>query len=53
VQRSRFRHGATAIAAALNGSRHCHDPEGGPSMRIAEEIPKQPYAEIVRLLLDA
>ncbi len=48
-----FRHGGSAIGAALHGSRHCHDPEGGPSMRIVDEIPKQPYAEIVRLLLAA
>jgi ankyrin repeat protein len=48
-----FRNGGSAIGAALNGSLHCHDPEGGPSMRILDEIPKEPYAEIVRLLLAA
>ena len=48
-----FRDGGSAIGAALNGSRHCHDPEGGPSMRIIDEIPKEPYAEIVRVLLAA
>ena len=46
-----FRDGGSALGAALHGSRHCHDPEGGPSMRIVEEIPKEPYAEIVRMLL--
>ena len=29
-----------------------HDPEGGPTMRI-DEIPIEPYAEIVRILLAA
>ena len=48
-----FRDGGTAIGAALHGSRHCHDPEGGPTMRPVDEIPQQPYAEIVRILLDA
>jgi ankyrin repeat protein len=48
-----FRDGGSAIGAALHGSRHCHEPEGGPTMRTNDEIPKQPYAEIVRLLLAA
>jgi hypothetical protein len=48
-----FRDGGSAIGAALHGSRHCHEPEGGPTMRTIEEIPKEPYAEIVRLLLAA
>jgi hypothetical protein len=48
-----FRDGGSAIGAALHGSRHCHDPEGGPSMRTIDEIPKRPYAEIVRMLLAA
>jgi ankyrin repeat protein len=48
-----FRDGGSAIGAALHGSRHCTDPEGGPSMRIVDEIPREPYAEIVRLLLAA
>ena len=48
-----FRDGGSAIGAALHGSRHCHEPEGGPSMRTVDEIPKQPYAEIVRMLLAA
>ena len=47
-----FPDGGSAMGAALHGSRHCHHPEGGPSMRTVEEIPKQPYAEIVRILLD-
>ena len=49
----RFRDGGSAVGAALHGSRHCHEPEGGPSMRTLEEIPQEPYAEIVRMLLAA
>ena len=45
--------GRTALGAALHGSRHCHDPEGGPTMRTVDEVPREPYARIVRLLLDA
>jgi ankyrin repeat protein len=48
-----FRNGGRAIGAALHGSRHCQDPEGGPTMQVVDEIPKEPYAEIVRLLLAA
>ena len=48
-----FRDGGSAIGAALHGSRHCHDPEGGPTMQTVDEIPKEPYAEIVRMLLAA
>ncbi len=48
-----FRDGGSPIGAALHGSRHCHEPEGGPSMRPVEEIPQEPYAEIVRILLAA
>jgi len=48
-----FRDGGSAIGAALHGSRHCHDPEGGPTMQTTDEIPHEPYAEIVRILLAA
>ncbi|MBV8220069.1 MAG: hypothetical protein JO325_16510, partial [Solirubrobacterales bacterium] len=48
-----FRDRGSAIGAALHGSRHCSEPEGGPSMRTVDEIPKEPYAEIVRILLAA
>lgn len=48
-----FRNGGSAIGAALHGSRNCNDPEGGPTMQVVDEIPKEPYAEIVRLLLAA
>jgi len=43
----------SAIGAALHGSRHCHDPQGGPTMRTVEEIPRAPYADVVQVLLDA
>ncbi len=43
----------SAIGAALHGSRHCHDPEGGPTMRTIEEIPRERYARVVKVLLDA
>ncbi|HEY5196692.1 MAG TPA: ankyrin repeat domain-containing protein [Solirubrobacteraceae bacterium] len=45
--------GASPIGAALHGSRHCHDPEGGPTMQTVDEIPREPYAQVVRILLDA
>jgi len=48
-----FHNGGSAIGAALHGSRHCSEPEGGPSMRTVDEIPQGPYAEIVRILLAA
>jgi ankyrin repeat protein len=48
-----FRGGGSAIGAALHGSLHCQEPEGGPSMQTIDEIPKEPYAEIVRILLAA
>jgi ankyrin repeat protein len=48
-----FRDGGSAIGAALHGSRHCHDPEGGPSMQTVDEIPSDRYAEVLRILLAA
>ena len=48
-----FPDGGSAVGAALHGSRHCSEPEGGPSMRTVDEIPKEPYAEIVETLLAA
>ena len=46
-------HDGSAIDAALHGSRHCHDPQGGPTMRTIEEIPRERYTQVVRILLDA
>jgi ankyrin repeat protein len=48
-----FRDGGSALGAAFHGSRHCHDPEGGPTMRTIDEVPQARYAEVVRILLDA
>lgn len=48
-----FPDGGSALGAALHGSRHCSDPEGGPTMRPVQEIPRERYADIVRFLLDA
>lgn len=43
----------TPIGSALDGSRNCQDPEGGPTMRTIEEIPKARYAAVVEVLLAA
>jgi hypothetical protein len=48
-----FGDGGSAIGAALHGSRHCHHPEGGPTMRTIDEVPKRRYADVVRILIDA
>ena len=37
-----FRDGGSAIGAALHGSRHCHEPEGGPSMRRSTRSRRSP-----------
>jgi ankyrin repeat protein len=54
------RHGASLfwedgspIGAALHGSRHCQDPEGGPTMQTYDEVPKERYADVVSVLLAA
>jgi ankyrin repeat protein len=49
----RFRDGGSAIGAALHGSRHCQHPEGGPTMKTVEEVPKDRYAAVVTVLLQA
>jgi len=48
-----FKDGGSALGAAFHGSRHCHDPEGGPTMRTIDEVPQPRYAEVVRILLEA
>ena len=48
-----FSDGGSAIGAALHGSRHCHDPEGGPTMRTVQEIPLDRYKRVVEVLLEA
>ena len=37
-----FRDSGCAIGAALHGSRHCQDPEGGPTMGTVTEIDPLP-----------
>jgi ankyrin repeat protein len=48
-----FRDGGSALASALHGSRHCHEPEGGPTMQPIDEISVEPYAAIIRMLIAA
>jgi ankyrin repeat protein len=48
-----FPDGGSAIGAALHGSRHCHDPEGGPTMATIDEVDHGRYAATVRTLLEA
>jgi ankyrin repeat protein len=43
----------SAIGAALHGSRNCNHPEGGPTMGTIDEIPQEPYEEIISYLIDA
>jgi ankyrin repeat protein len=45
--------GSSAIGAALHGAAHCHDPEGGPTMRTVDEITHGNYPEVLRILIDA
>ena len=61
VVRELARHGAqlswednhTAIGAALHGSMHCHDPQGGPTMRTADEVTHGDYPGVLQVLVDA
>jgi ankyrin repeat protein len=46
-------HGGTPLGTALHGSEHCHEPLGGPAMKLREEITHGQYAKIVDLLLEA
>lgn len=45
-----FRDGGSALGAATHGSRNCQHPEGGPTMGTVDEIPQQPYDEIIAYL---
>ena len=51
--RTRFGGGGSAIGAALHGSRHCQDPEGGPTMGTIDEVDRGRYTATVRALLEA
>ena len=46
-----FAGGGSAIGAALHGSRHCQDPEGGPTMGTIDEVDRERYRATVRTLL--
>jgi hypothetical protein len=46
-----FPGGGSAIGAALHGSRHCQDPEGGPTMATIDEVDRGRYRATVRTLL--
>jgi ankyrin repeat protein len=46
-----FPGGGSAIGAALHGSRHCQDPEGGPTMATIDEVDLGRYRATVRTLL--
>ena len=45
--------GADALGTALHGSQHCHDVDGGPTMRTVEEVAHGDYPGVVRSLLAA
>jgi ankyrin repeat protein len=46
-----FPGGGSAIGAALHGSRHCQNPEGGPTMATIDEVDRRRYRATVRTLL--
>jgi ankyrin repeat protein len=46
-----FPGGGSAIGAALHGSRHCQDPQGGPTMGTIDEVDLRRYRATVRTLL--
>ncbi|HTU30678.1 MAG TPA: hypothetical protein VMF07_14935 [Solirubrobacteraceae bacterium] len=46
-----FPGGGSAIGAALHGSRHCQDPQGGPTMGTIDEVELGRYRTTVRTLL--
>jgi ankyrin repeat protein len=41
------------IGAAMHGSQHCHDPQGGPMSLPVDEVRHGDYADVVRTLLTA
>lgn len=44
------RFGSDALGTAIHGSAHCFD-EGGPGMKLPEEVPPRGYARIVEMLI--
>jgi hypothetical protein len=45
--------GGTALGAAIHGSVSCHDPEGGATMRLPEEVRHGDHAGVVEVLIAA
>ena len=41
------------IGAAMHGSQHCHDPQGGPMSLPVDEVRHGDYPDVVRILLAA
>jgi hypothetical protein len=46
-------YGADALATAIHGSCNCQDPDGGPGMKLPEEIPDWNYPALVEMLIKA
>jgi ankyrin repeat protein len=46
-------YGGTPLGAAIYGSIACHDPNGGPSMKLVNEVVHGDYPGIVEALLEA
>jgi ankyrin repeat protein len=47
------RYGGTALGTTIHGSWNCHDVEGGPTMKLPEEVPDRQYPELVEFLITA
>jgi ankyrin repeat protein len=47
------RYGGTAVGTTIHGSVNCQDVEGGPSMKLPEEITHGDYPGIVEFLIGA
>jgi ankyrin repeat protein len=46
-------YGGTALGSTVHGSFNCHDVEGGPSMRLDEEVTHGDYPGLVEMLIGA
>jgi ankyrin repeat protein len=49
----RNRYGGDALGAALHGSLNCHDPLGGPTTKLPDEIAHGDYPGVVEMLIAA
>jgi hypothetical protein len=47
------RYGGTALGTTIHGSVNCQDVEGGPSMKLPEEITHGDYPGIVEFFIRA